>query len=160
MSQSFETPHPETGPKDHDVLRHWQQTITQRPRLTVVRSGQRTARTLGERVSSRVGAEVEVEPEAVAQVDPVEACLGRVARGRREGVSLDGAHAEPGALVEAEVVDVGGGGGDCERRALPLLGALDSCSDERMADSAAAMCGIHSHVLDLDLSCLGGVDEL
>src|SRR5438876_1880017 len=139
MSQSFETPHPETGPKDHDVLLHWQQTITQRPRLTVVRSGQRTARTLGGRVLSRVGVEVEIEPDAVAQVDPVEACLGRVARGRREGVPVDRAYAEPGALVEAQVVDVGGGGGDHEHRDVLRSHELDGRLDQGAADSAAAI---------------------
>jgi len=86
--------------------------------------------------------------------------LRRVARGRRKRVALDGAHTEPGALVEAKIVDVGGGGCDDERRAVLLFRDADGCSDQRAPDSAEAMCGLDGHVLDLALLCVGVVDEL
>src|SRR3954471_3401100 len=57
---------------------------------------------------------VEVEPDLVAQHDPVDDDPVRVAVGGHEHVSLDCAHPEADALVEAQVADVGGGGGDSD----------------------------------------------
>ncbi|SNQ51725.1 conserved membrane hypothetical protein [Frankia canadensis] len=76
--------------------------------LRAVRPGGRWARTAG-----RYGT---VEPDPVPQFDAVDDDARRVAGGLGERVALDGAHPEPAPLVEAQVVEAGGRGGDQQRR--------------------------------------------
>jgi hypothetical protein len=63
-------------------------------------------------------------------------------------------------LVEAQVADVGGGGGDRERRAAVRAREVDRRLDQRAADAAAAMLRLNGHVLDFARIRGGGLDEL
>src|SRR3954470_4500995 len=93
--------------------------------------------------------EVEVEPDPIAQLDPVDDRPGRVAGGGGEGVPLDGPQAESATLVEAQVADVGRGGGHDHGRRLPTPGGVHGGVDERPADPASAMAPVDGHVVDL-----------
>ncbi|WP_035910211.1 MULTISPECIES: hypothetical protein [unclassified Frankia] len=57
----------------------------------------------------------QVKPDPVAQLDTVDDDAAGVARRRRESVAFDRAEPEPAPLVEAQVVDVGGGRRDEQR---------------------------------------------
>jgi hypothetical protein len=90
-----------------------------------------------------------VEPDAVAQLDPVDDDAA-VARRGREGVAVDRAQAEPEALVEAQVARVGRGGRDVDPL-VPLPGGQrDRRLHERPADPAALVGLGDRHVLDLE----------
>src|SRR4051794_7939379 len=52
--------------------------------------------------------EREIEPDAVAQFDPVDRDVLPVARRRREGVPFDRPHPEPELLIEAQIAGVRG----------------------------------------------------
>lgn len=87
--------------------------------------------------SARERREVDVEPDAVTQVDPVDERPGGKARDGREGVPLHRAHPEPAALILAQGADVGRGGGEREGRRLPAPSDRDRHVDEAAADPAA-----------------------
>ena len=73
------------------------------------RAASRTRSGRGQPASSR-----QVEPDPVAQLDPVDLDPGRVAVRGRERVALDRAHPEAEPLVEAQVAGVRRAGGDAQ----------------------------------------------
>ena len=93
--------------------------------------------------------EVEIEPDTVAQADPVDHHPGWVADDRRKGVSLDRAHPKPGELVEAQVADVGSSRRDRDGAAAACAGEVDCRLDQRVADATPAVSRLDGHVLDL-----------
>ena len=80
---------------------------------------------------------------------------------RRERVALDRAHAEPGALVEAQVADVGRGGGDDEHRAALRPRELDGGGDQARGRSPRPRCDGSTAMFLISLRCASlRLDEL
>jgi hypothetical protein len=103
-------------------------------------------------VRSALTAERQIEPDAVAELDPVDARPRGVARRDREGVALDRAHPEAVLLVEAKVVEIGGRGRDAHGPARLFSRQLDRLREQGPPDAAAAVRLEDCHVLDLDLA--------
>ena len=105
------------------------------------------------------GSRLEIEPDTVAQADPVDHHPGWVADDRRKGVSLDRAHPKPGELVEAQVADVGSSRRDREGAVAACTGEVDCRLDQRAADATAPVVASTAMFL-ISLVSIGGVDQL
>src|SRR4051794_4841146 len=102
--------------------------------------------------------ELAVEPDLIAQRDPVDddavvALLGA------EDVAGDAQHAKAGALVEAQVVGVGGGGRYEEAAPAAPARTLRGVLDQRPPDARASARLQHREALDLLDAGLAGRDQ-
>src|SRR4051812_35051935 len=104
--------------------------------------------------------EVEVEPDAVAQLYAVDLKSRLVSVRSGEGVALDRAHAKAEPLVDAQVVRVGGCGGDGESGASVVAREVDCRSHQGAADTAALVVRSDGGVLDFGFCRSPGLGEL
>src|SRR5207247_1135360 len=101
-----------------------------------------------------------VQPDPVSQLDAVDEQARRVAGGGGEGVSFDRSHPEALPLVEAQVADVGGRGGDQDQPHALGCGQVDGGLDEPAPYPLSLAVFAYGHVLDLRLPRVTGAGQL